>query len=64
MIMLYGNADGVVIYEENGRVLEDFYRENGGVLKVISRSMCGHHPHGLDDPSVIIEFIEQNMIRD
>ena len=64
VIMLYGNADSVVIYEENGRVLEDFYRENGGVLKVISRSMCGHHPHGLDDPSVIIEFIEQNMIRD
>ena len=64
VIMLYGNADSVVIYEENGRVLEDFYRENGGVIKVISRSMCGHHPHGLDDPSVIIEFIEQNMIRD
>ena len=63
VLILYGNADNVVIYEENGRVLEDFYRENGGVIEVISRSMCGHHPHGLDDPEPIIEFVEKNMIK-
>ena len=58
IIMIHGNADDVVIYEENGRVLENFYKENGGRIKVITKSMCGHHPHGLDDPSVIIEFVE------
>ncbi len=61
VIMLYGNADNLVIYEENGRVLEDFYRENGGVIEVISRSMGEHHPHGQDDPSSIIEFVEKNL---
>ncbi len=27
VLMLYGNADDVVIYEENGKVLEEFYKE-------------------------------------
>lgn len=60
VIMLYGNADDVVLYEENGRVLENYYKENGGTLEVICRSMGHHHPHGLDDPMPIIEFVEAN----
>jgi len=60
IIMLYGNADEVVLYEENGKVLEQFYKENGGTIKVISRSMGGHHPHSLDDPTVIVEFVEEH----
>lgn len=59
IIMLYGNADNVVIYEENGKVLENFYKENGGEIKVIAKSMVGHHPHGLSDPTPIIEFVER-----
>lgn len=61
VIMLYGNADDVVIYQENGKVLEDFYRENGGDMKVICRSMCGHHPHSLSDPTPIIAFVESKL---
>ncbi|MEA4889875.1 MAG: alpha/beta hydrolase [Clostridiaceae bacterium] len=61
VIMLYGNADNTVIYEENGKVLEDYYQENGGTVQVIAKSMCGHHPHGLDDPSPIITFIEAHL---
>jgi len=60
VIMLYGNADTTVIYSENGKVLEDYYREKGGVIKVISRSFCGHHPHGLEDPTLLIEFVERH----
>ena len=61
VIMLYGNADNVVVYEENGKVLEDYYKENNGRIKVISRSMCGHHPHGLEDSSIIVDFVEKNF---
>ena len=61
VIMLYGNADNVVIYEENGKVLQDFYEKNGGRIKVISKSMCGHHPHGLSDPQPIVDFVEKMM---
>jgi len=60
IIMLYGNADNTVIYEENGKVLEEYYKDNQGIIKVISKSMCKHHPHGLEDPTPIIEFVEEN----
>lgn len=61
VIMLYGNCDKIVVYEENGKVLENFYKENGGVIKVISKSMVGHHPHCLENPSLIVEFVEKNF---
>ena len=61
VIMLYGNADNIVIYEENGKVLETYYKENGGIIKVIAKSMCEHHPHGLEDVTPIIEFVEDNF---
>lgn len=60
IIMVYGDADPVVVYEENGKVLEDYYKKNGGTLKVIAKHLCKHHPHGLENPKPIIEFIEQN----
>ena len=59
LIIVYGNADPVVIYGENGRVLENFYRENGGTVCTIGKSMSEHHPHGLDDPQPIIDFVEK-----
>lgn len=61
LLMLYGNADMTVIYEENGRVLEHFYRTHALPLKVISRSTAGHHPHGLEDPAPMIEFVEAHI---
>ena len=61
IIMLYGDADDVVIYEENGQVLEDYYRENGGDICVIRKPGCGHHPHSLEDPTPIIEYVEAHL---
>lgn len=61
VLLIYGNADQVVLYRENGKVLEDYYKENGGNIKVICRSMAKHHPHGLDDPTPIVEFVEKNF---
>ena len=61
IIMLYGDADEVVLYAENGKVLEDYYRENGGDMKVICKPGCGHHPHSLEDPTPIMEFVEAHL---
>ncbi len=61
IIMLYGDADTVVLYEENGKVLEDYYREHGGDIKVICKPGCEHHPHSLEDPTPIIEFVEAHL---
>ena len=62
IIMVYGNADNIVVYEENGKVLEEYYKEKGGTLKVIAKSMCGHHPHGLEDVTPIVDFVENYKI--
>ena len=59
VIMVYGNNDSTVLYEENGKILEDFYKENGGTIKVVPKSMCGHHPHGLKNPAILVNFVEE-----
>ena len=59
IILVCGDSDEVVPYEENGKYLYDYYTENGGKIELILKPGCGHHPHGLDDPTPIVEFIEQ-----
>ena len=62
VVMLYGTADNVVIYGENGKVLEDFYKEKGGRIDVIAKTMAAHHPHGLpSDPELLIELVEKYL---
>ena len=61
IVMLYGDADDVVPYEENGQVLEDYYKENGGDLCVIRMPGRWHHPHSLEDPTPIIEQVEARL---
>lgn len=59
--LLYGDADDVVIYDENGAVLADFYRQHGGDIAVVRCPGRGHHPHSLEDPTPIIEFVESRL---
>jgi len=58
IILVYGDSDTVVPYCENGALLEKYYRENGGIIKVIGKENCAHHPHGLEDNTPIISFAE------
>ncbi len=58
-ILVYGKADMVVPYVENGAMLEKCYRRNNIELVTIGKEDCGHHPHGLEDPAPIIEFVEK-----
>ena len=59
IVMVYGDVDKVVPYDENGEFLEKYYHENGGDIIVFKKENVGHHPHGLDDNTKIIEFIEK-----
>ncbi len=61
IVMVYGDSDTVVPYEENGAILERYYKENGGDILTIGKAGCGHHPHGLEDSTPIIEFIENRI---
>lgn len=58
VFMVYGDTDNTVPYDENGAVLEKYYKENGGIITVIGKENCGHHPHGLPDNTPITEFAE------
>ncbi len=55
-----GDADEVVPYEENTVILKARYEELGGPFSLIVKTGFKHHPHGLDDPKPIVDFIITN----
>lgn len=59
ILMIAGDSDVVVPYHENGKLLADYYRANGGTIVEIIKPGCNHHPHGLEDTTPIIEFVEK-----
>lgn len=57
LLHVYGDADDVVPWEENTGKLAERYRALGGSIALISKPGVGHHPHGLTDPTPIVDFI-------
>jgi len=57
LLHVYGDADEVVPCEENTELLAKRYRELGGSIQLIRKPGVKHHPHGLNDPTPIVEFI-------
>ena len=53
---VYGDADEGVPWDENTGVVARRYRELGGSIELIGKPGCGHHPHGLEDPTPVVEF--------
>ena len=62
LLHVYGDADDVVPWEENTGVVADRYRQLGGRITLIAKPGVGHHPHGLTDPTPIVEFIATNSV--
>jgi len=59
LIHVIGDADNVVPPETNSSVVEQRYKALGGTIDVFHKPACGHHPHGLDDPSPVVALIEK-----
>ena len=57
VILVCGLSDNVVPYEENGEILYNFYKNNGGNVERYLKPGCGHHPHGLEDNEPIVDFM-------
>ncbi len=57
-LLVAGDADDVVPLEENGQKMIDYCAKNGIKLPYVIKNGCGHHPHSLEDTSVIIEFVK------
>lgn len=58
IVMVYGKEDIIVPYCENGEVLEKYYKTNQVKMLEIGKDGCGHHPHGVENPAEIADFIE------
>lgn len=57
IISVCGDADTVVPFEENSLKLAEIYRSAGGKIELIVKKGIGHHPHNLQDPKPIVDFI-------
>ncbi|MDY0033721.1 MAG: alpha/beta hydrolase, partial [FCB group bacterium] len=52
-----GAADTDVPVAENTAILAERYRALGGSITLIIKEGCAHHPHSLEDPKPIVDFI-------
>ncbi|QJD86460.1 alpha/beta fold hydrolase [Cohnella herbarum] len=57
MILVAGDSDDIVPYDENGQRIVDSYRNRNATFEVILKPGIGHHPHGLNPPDEIVRFI-------
>ena len=57
LIHVVGDADDIVPVPENTAIMEERYKKLGGTIEVIHKPGVGHHPHGLDDPKSVVDFI-------
>ncbi len=57
LLHVVGDADEVVPVAENTTILETRYKALGGSIQVIHKPGVGHHPHSLQDPTPIVQFI-------
>jgi len=57
LVHVVGDTDNVVPMEENTLLVESRYKELGGEIAVFHKPGVGHHPHGLEDPGPVVDFI-------
>jgi pimeloyl-ACP methyl ester carboxylesterase len=57
LIHVVGDNDDVVPPQENALLVASRYRALGGTIELIHKPGVGHHPHGLDDPTAVVDFI-------
>jgi len=61
IIHIAGDADEVVPYPENTVIVRERYEKLGGKIEVIVKRGFKHHPHGLDDPTPVVQFILKHI---
>ncbi len=58
-LFVAGDADEIVPFPENTEVMVRRLKELGGNPELIINLGGKHHPHGLEDPTPIVDFIEK-----
>jgi len=62
LLHVCGAADDVVPLDENTSVVETRYKALGGEITVIAKPGIGHHPHSLENPAPIVEFVLKHTL--
>jgi hypothetical protein len=57
IIHVCGDSDKTVPEDENTDVIRQRYMALGGDFVLIVKQGCDHHPHGLADPTAVVNFI-------
>jgi len=60
IIHVVGDSDHAVPEAENSEIVRDRYTKLGGPFVLIVKQGCDHHPHGLVDPTPVVNFIIAN----
>lgn len=61
VISVCGADDDIVPYEENMEVVRSRLIENASPVELILREGVGHHPHSLEEPKPVVDFIIRNQ---
>jgi len=60
ILQLTSGQDSSVPPSMHGDIFAERCRKYGGNIETINRKLYGHHPHGLDNPAPILNFILRN----
>ena len=63
LLHVFGDADDVVPWDENTGLIAERYEKLGGKIELIRKPGVGHHPHGLEDSTPIVEFIVKHALK-
>ena len=61
VVMVAGDSDQTVPYCENGVSLEKAYKDAGVDIEVHIKPGADHHPHGLENPKAVVDFILKHV---
>ncbi len=64
VLHVIGTEDKVVPPAENNDLMVKSFRMNEGNIKVIAKEGLDHHPHSLQDPRPIVDFILENTLHE
>ena len=58
----YGDADEVVPWEENTKVIAERAEALGAKIQLYRKPGCGHHPHGPEDPVAFADWVLAHVL--
>ena len=60
IFFLAADSDSLVSFDKNAKLAYDRYSQLGAPCTLHIKHGMDHHPHGLDDPTPILDFIEKH----